>query len=223
VNARPAPPRILLAGATGLVGREVARTLLAAKPLPKLHLVVRRPPAGADRRAQVLQVDFAHLPALPAADAAYCCLGTTIAVAGSQAAFRAVDFDAVLAFARAAHAAGVRRFAVVSALGASPRSATFYNRVKGEMEAALGRIGFASLVIVRPSLLAGDRESLGQGTRFGERMALAFTRPVAGLIPKAWRPVDAATVARGMVAALREARDGVRVVESGELQDLGAG
>jgi uncharacterized protein YbjT (DUF2867 family) len=219
---RSPAPHVLLAGATGLVGRELARTLLATKPAPKLTLVVRRPPAKPDRRAQVLTVDFAHLPALPRADEAYCCLGTTIAVAGSQAAFRAVDFDAVLAFARAAHAAGVRRFGVVSALGASPRSATFYNRVKGEMEAALAEVGFDSLVIARPSLLAGDRESLDQGTRFGERMALAFTRPVAGLIPKAWRPIDAATVARGMFAAMREGRDGVRVVESGELQDLGA-
>jgi len=166
-------------------------------------------------------VDFAALPALPAADEAYCCLGTTIKQAGSQAAFRAVDFDAVLGFARAALAAGVRRFAVVSALGAGPRSASFYNRVKGEMEAAVATLGFDSVVIARPSLLAGEREALGQPSRAGEQWALRLSAPFAGLIPKSVRPIQARTVARGMLAALGEARPGVCFVESAELQDLG--
>ena len=211
----------LLAGATGLIGRELARQWAGPG---MLHLLVRRPiePSGASPRAQrVHVVDFTALPPLPQADEAYCCLGTTIKVAGSQAAFRAVDFDAVLAFARAAQRAGVQRFAVVSALGASPRAAAFYNRVKGEMEAALSGLGFASLVIVRPSLLAGDRAALGQPARTGERLALALTAPLAPLIPKAWRPIDAATVARAMQRALAEARPGMRVVESAELQELG--
>ena len=85
-------------------------------------------------------MDFAALPALPPAgpgDCAISALGTTLAVAGSPAAFRAVDFDAVLAFASAARRAGIRRFAAVSALGADARSRTFYNRVKGEAEDAL--------------------------------------------------------------------------------------
>ena len=181
------------------------------------------PAAGpAPELQRVHVVDFSALPALPAADEAYCCLGTTIKAAGSQAAFRAVDFDAVLAFARAARQAGVTRFAVVSALGASPRSATFYNRVKGEMEAALAGLGFASLVIVRPSLLAGDRAALGQPLRTGRAAGAARSpAPLAALIPKAWRPISAATVARAMRRALAEARPGVRIVESAELQELG--
>jgi len=211
----------LLAGATGLIGRELARQWSGPG---LLHLLVRRPldTTGAPPQLQTVHlVDFTALPALPKADAAYCCLGTTIKVAGSQAAFRAVDFDAVLAFARAAQRAGVQRFAVVSALGASPRSAGFYNRVKGEMEEALAGLGFASLVIVRPSLLAGDRAALRQPARTAERLALALTAPLAPLIPKAWRPVAAATVARAMRRALAEAGPGVRVVESAELQELG--
>jgi uncharacterized protein YbjT (DUF2867 family) len=170
---------------------------------------------------QWLQVDFARLPPLPAADEAWCCLGTTIAQAGSQAAFRAVDFDAVLAFARAAQAAGVQRFAVVSALGANARSPNFYSRVKGEMEAALNDLSFASVVVARPSLLAGDRATLGQRPRGGEQLALWLTAPISGLIPKRVRPIQAAVVARGMTSALRQQRPGVRVVESAELQDLG--
>ena len=105
----------LLAGASGLIGRELARQWDGPG---LLHLLVRRPleirgVAAPLQRVHLL--DFAALPALPRAVEAYCCLGTTIKAAGSQAAFRAVDFDAVLAFARAAQSAGVQRFAVVSA------------------------------------------------------------------------------------------------------------
>jgi len=222
-GSRPAPRSVWLAGGTGLIGRELTQQLLAEVPRPALHLLVRRLPLQADARATWHTVDFAALPALQPAQEAYCCLGTTIKQAGSQAAFRAVDFDAVLAFARAARAAGATRFAVVSALGASARSAGFYNRVKGEMEAAVGALGFDSVVIARPSLLAGDRAALGQPLRAGERLALMLTGPMARLIPKSVRPINARTVARGMIKALQQARPGVRIVESGELQDLGHG
>ena len=208
----------LLAGATGLVGREIAAQWTGPG---LLHLLVRRPLAAAHPTHRVQLVDYRALPALPAADSAFCCLGTTIKAAGSQAAFRAVDLDAVLAFARAARAAGATRFAVVSALGANPTSGNFYSRVKGEMEAAVAGLGFASVVIARPSLLAGDRAALGQPPRTGERLALALTAPLAGLIPKAWRPIAAATVARAMRRALEAAGPGVRIVESAELQVIG--
>jgi len=222
MNARSSRNGVLLAGGTGLIGHELIQLLLAHKPRPVLHALVRQQPEAADARAHWLQVDFSRLPALPAADEGWCCLGTTLKQAGSRAAFRAVDFDAVVAFARAARRAGATRFGVVSALGASARSATFYNRVKGEMEAAVGALGFDSLVIARPSLLAGDRAALGQPLRSGEQLALWLTGPIAGLIPKAVRPIHARTVARGMMVALRQQQPGVRIVESGELQELGA-
>ena len=212
----------LLAGASGLVGREIARHWSGAG---RLHLLARKPLPQTGPRQTVHVVDFAALPPLPQADEAFCALGTTIAVAGSQAAFRAVDFDAVLAFARAARAAGVRRFGVVSALGADAGSSTFYNRVKGEAEAALGTLGFASLVIARPSLLDGGPEgrgALGQPSRRGEALALALARPLAGFIPKAWRPIEAVRVARALLRAVAEGQPGVRVLDSAELQDLGA-
>lgn len=220
---KPANPavEVLVAGATGLVGRELMRQLLANTPPPRLRALVRRAPQAADERVQWQTVDFTQLPALSPASEAYCCLGTTIRQAGSQAAFKAVDLDAVLAFARAAQAAGARRFAVVSALGANPRSPNFYSRVKGEVEAAIAGLGFDSVVIARPSLLSGDRASLGQADRSGEKLALWLSGPIAALLPKRVRPIGAATVARGMIAALRQPQPGVRIVESGELQQLG--
>lgn len=208
----------LLAGATGLIGHALAQGWAGPGAL---HLLVRRPIAAPSPACRVHVVDFTALPVLPAARDAYGCLGTTIAQAGSQAAFRAVDFDAVLAFAQAARAAGVERFAVVSALGADPRSSNFYSRVKGEMEAALRGLGFASLVIARPSLLAGDRAALGQPTRRGEQIALAVARPLAPLIPLRWRPIEAATVARALRRALDAAPRGVQVLSSAALQELG--
>lgn len=207
----------LLAGATGLVGSEIARQWPGPGPL---HLLVRRPRAAV--RGQVVHVvDFAALPALPAADTAFCALGTTIKVAGSQAAFRAVDFDAVLAFAHAARAAGVRCFAAVSALGANPGSSNFYSRVKGEAEAALGALGFESLILARPSLLTGDRDALGQPERFGEKLGLAISKPLGPLFPAAWRPIAGATVARALLRAAAAPAPGVRVLGSAELQALG--
>jgi len=209
----------LLAGASGLVGREIARQWQGRG---RLHLLVRRPLHDKAPGHSVHVVDFAALPPLPRADEAYCALGTTIKAAGSQAAFRAVDHDAVLAFARAALAAGVRRFGVVSAQGADAKSPIFYSRVKGEMERALAALGFASLVIARPTLLVGDRAALGQAPRRGEMLADALTRPLAGFIPKAWRPIAAERVARALLAAVAEAHPGLRVLTSGQMQDLGA-
>jgi uncharacterized protein YbjT (DUF2867 family) len=213
-----APPDTLLAGATGLIGRACAAQWRGPG---RLHLLVRRPVSAPGPHCRVHVVDYAALPALPPARDAVCCLGTTIAVAGSPEAFRAVDLDAVLAFARAAQAAGVQRFAVVSALGADARSRKLYSRTKGEMEAALAALGFDSLVVARPSLLAGDRAVLGQPVRRAEALALALARPLAPLVPKAWRPIEAATVARALQAALLQGRPGLRILSSGEMQDLG--
>lgn len=209
----------LLAGATGLVGRALAAQWPGPEPL---HLLVRREPAVRGPAQRVHVVDFTALPPLPRAEWAFCCLGTTIKVAGSEAAFRAVDHDAVLAFARAAVAAGVTYFGVVSALGADVRSRNFYSRTKGEMESALPGLGFRHVVIARPSLLAGNRADLGQPARTGEALALALTRPLARFIPKAWRPIEAATVACALVRGLAAAAPGVTVLDSGTLQDLGA-
>jgi uncharacterized protein YbjT (DUF2867 family) len=210
----------LIAGATGLVGQELARQW--AGPGDLLMLLRKPAAAPAGPRLRPLRVDFNALPALPSAQEAYCCLGTTIAQAGSQPAFRAVDFDAVLAFARAAQAAGVRRFGLVSALGADSRSGSFYARVKGEAEEALAALGFDSLVLARPSLLAGNRAALGQPRRRGEHLALALALPLGRLVPAAWRPIEAACVARALLRAVREGRPGRRVLSSAEMQSLGA-
>jgi uncharacterized protein YbjT (DUF2867 family) len=212
----------LLAGASGLVGRELLAQLLENGDT--VHALLRRDVADlpASPRLKKHLIDFAQPGNLPSADALYIALGTTIKVAGSKEAFRAVDFDAVVNVACAARASGVKRCAVVSALGAHPQSGVFYNRVKGEMEAALTAIGFERLVIARPSLLAGARAALKQAPRMSEQLTLKLLSPFNALIPASVRPIDAAVVARAMRLALAQTGAAVEIVESAALQRLGA-
>jgi uncharacterized protein YbjT (DUF2867 family) len=223
-KAKAVARRVLLAGASGLVGRELLRLLLEDKRTAAMHLLLRRALPGLphdDRLVVSEGIDFAALPVLPPLDEAYIALGTTIKVAGSQAAFRAVDFDAVVNTARGALAAGARRVAIVSALGADAKSAVFYNRVKGEMQDAVAAIGFETVLFAQPSLLVGDRATLGQPTRPVEVWATRLLAPVMGLVPASVRPIEAATVARALLRAMDELGPGVHCLPSARLQQLG--
>lgn len=212
------PRSVLIAGASGLVGREILQGLLADDSVAMVHSLGRRELQLKHPRLTQHRVDFSRaLPALPSVGEAFVALGTTIKVAGSQEAFRAVDFDAVLAVAKAAKAAGASRLGVVSAMGADPRSRIFYNRVKGEMEAAISALGFDTLVIARPSFLVGDREALGQPVRGGEKLALNVSKWLAPLIPDNLKAIEAATVARALLKAV-PASKGRRVMLSSELR-----
>ncbi|HEU5296160.1 MAG TPA: NAD(P)H-binding protein [Burkholderiaceae bacterium] len=214
----------VVAGATGLVGTALIEALLADSAVGAVHVLVRAEKADWRRRAGLTQhvVDYKRgLSELPVIDDAYCCLGTTIKVAGSQEAFRAVDYDAALSFARAAQAAGATRFGLVSALGANPKSSVFYNRVKGEAEHAIAALGFESMVIARPSLLLGDRTALGQSTRPGEQIAAALTSPLRWLMPRSLRPIEAAVVARALMRSVQRGEPGLFALSSGVLQVLG--
>jgi uncharacterized protein YbjT (DUF2867 family) len=168
-----APVRVLLAGASGLVGGLVLGLCPDAIP-------ITRRPIGRPNGLGGVVADFDDLPPLPEAQVAVCALGTTRAKAGSDAAFRAVDHDAVLAFARAAKAAGVTHFILVSSVGANPNSSLLYPRTKGEVEAALTAMGFARLDILQPGLLIGPRGERRPVERF-----LQWAAPVMdALLPR---------------------------------------
>ena len=211
----------LVAGATGLVGREILARLLADKGYSAVHCVGRRQPGITHPKlVSHLVEDFATFQA-PAANEVFIALGTTIKVAGSQQAFRAVDFDAVLAVARSARAAGARRLGIVSAMGADAKSSVFYNRVKGEMESAVSRLGYDSVVLARPSLLSGDRSILGQARRPAEKFAATTMRLLRPLTPANYRAIAAADVAATLVRTLQNTPSGQRVLLSGEMQPRG--
>lgn len=203
--------RVLLVGATGVVGTECLRQLAADDSVAQVRALVRRPMTNAPvaPTIEVLVTDMSTLESHPdffAVDQVVCALGTTIKVAGSQAAFRAVDYELSLRVAQLARAQGATHFLLVSALGASAASGVFYNRVKGELEDALGALGFRSLTIARPSLLLGDRAEF----RLGERVA----QPFGFLIPPRWKPVHARQVAAALVSAGRQDLAGRCVIEN---------
>jgi uncharacterized protein YbjT (DUF2867 family) len=211
----------LLAGATGLVGRTLLDMLLAGKEYRSVDVLLRgaMPDMKVNAKVKVHQVDFARLPeAFPTVDDVFITLGTTIKIAGSEAAFRQVDFDFVLNTARAAKAAGAIRLAVVSAMGADAKSRIFYSRVKGEMQAAIAQLGYESVVIAQPSLLLGDRAALGQPARGGEVWAARLLGPLVWMVPKSVRPIPARAVASALRAAMLDAKPGVRVLKSGAMQ-----
>ncbi len=160
---------------------------------------------------------------LPRADEVYIALGTTIKVAGSKEAFRAVDLKAVEAVALAMRAQGATKLGVISAMGADTQSSVFYNRVKGEMEVSVARMGYASTVIARPSLLDGERDSLGQPQRLGERIGLRLMRGLKGVIPANYRAIAAKDVALALVHAVQQGTPGVVTLLSGEMQGAGVG
>lgn len=209
--------RILLIGGTGLVGGMVAARLLAA---------------GADLRAlQRRSTGAAHeivapperWPALArelGGDVAISALGTTGRAAGSDAGFRAVDFDMVVAFAEAARAARVRQMILVSSVGAKAGSANFYLNLKSEVESALRALGFARLDIVRPGLLRGKR---GGERRLGERLGILVS-PLLNLALRGrldrYAAIDGEAVAAGISALAGRGEPGTFVHHNRELLQI---
>ncbi len=214
------PSRIWLTGGTGLVGSAFVR-LVRSSPHVEHAVSWERSPRAKSEAGTVESraIDFEALcasPTLPVAagesppQVAVCCLGTTRAKAGSAEAFRRVDLDYVVAFAKAAHSAGASCFLLVTSIGSDPRSRLLYARTKGEAEEAVKELGFESTYLLRPSILDGDREE----HRLGERVGLVFGRALGPLLGDARRPIHADVVARAVLACALEQAPGVHVVES---------
>jgi uncharacterized protein YbjT (DUF2867 family) len=191
-------------GASGLVGGHLLRLLREDSAYSTATLLTRRKLGfeGGKVREEVVDFEQPHtFRAFVAVDDIFCCLGTTMKKAGSEEAFRKVDFEAPLAVARAARAQGAGQYLIVTAVGADPKSRVFYSRVKGEVESALRVLEFPrGLKIFRPSMLVGDRAE----PRPAERMAMAVmraTRPVFVGAMARYRAIDASDVARAMIRA----------------------
>lgn len=206
---------LLVAGATGLVGRAAVQLAAADSRFSGVAALVRRPAhfGGASGRVEIRQVDWGGLESTPEAcraDAVLCALGTTMRAAGSRAAFRLVDQDYVVTLARLARSQGASHFLLVSAAGADPHSRLFYTRVKGEVEAVVAGMGFPGVTIARPSFLTGERRE----SRPAERLALL----VARFLPSRWAAVPAASVASALLAAAIDGPRGVHVIENPALR-----
>ncbi len=211
--------RALIAGASGLVGAQCLRLLLADDRCAAVRSLVRRPGDIAHPKLQESVVDFDRLQPSDVGDPddVYCCLGATLKMAGSREAFRKIDYHYCLEIARLASQNGARRFALVSSVSADPNSPNFYLRVKGDLEAALATLGFETLALLRPSFLLGDRPERRRAERIGILAAKALTPLLIGPLRK-YRPIEAAAVARAAVAALASGPAGARILHYDQMR-----
>ena len=199
---------LLIAGATGLVGKQVLAQALADAAVTRVIAPTRRP-IDAHPKLDNPVVDYDHLPGF-VADAVVCTLGTTRKQAGSDAAFRKVDFDYVLAIAKAAREGGAMAFALTSSVGANAASSFLYMRTKGEIEEAIAALGYASYTVVRPSGLVGERADKRLGEQIGNGLARGFSL----LLPRRYRPVNAEAVAKTLLRAALDATPGRHLIQS---------
>ena len=209
----PSPFKLLLLGATGAVGQQVLHQALLDSRIARVIAPTRRPlPAHPKLDNPITDFAADEMPGC-AADAVICALGSTIRKAGSREAFAAVDRDLPIAIAKRALASGARSFALNSSLGAS-RSGNFYLRTKAEAEDGIRQLGFASVTIVRPSLIEARRAE----PRLAETMGLAVARLLGFLIPRRYRPVKAEAIAATLLEAAIAGRAGVTIIESEAIQ-----
>jgi uncharacterized protein YbjT (DUF2867 family) len=213
--------KALIVGSTGLIGEFCLQALVDEPTYSEIIALVRKPLPKTHRKLKTIITEFDNLESELSnlhIDDVYCCLGTTIKKAGSRDAFKKVDLGLVAAIAELVRKQGAEQLLVISAMGANKDSKFFYNRVKGEMEAALQKMGYPCLRIIRPSLLLGPRKEF----RLGEKTAVLLThlfKPFLLGSLKKYRPVQAEEVAQFMVqVALEEPFTGVHVYESNVIE-----
>ena len=207
----------LVIGATGLIGLLTVDELLASEKYSKVKVLVRNSFSKQHAKLETIVFDFDQPnAALVQADDVYCCLGTTMKKAGSKAAFYKVDYKYPHEIAQIALDNGAKRFAIVTAMGANQDSSVYYNRVKGEIENTLKKIGFETMLIFRPSLLLGIRPE----KRMGEQIGEFFMELFKPLVPQKYRAIEANKIARAMVLITSSGVKGNVVYESDVLQEF---
>jgi uncharacterized protein YbjT (DUF2867 family) len=217
--------RIVLLGATGLVGNHLLAQLISADSDHRILALGRSKPQvcselqdAFDQQVTFVETDLeskektcqiiTDFQAQASADMLICCLGTTIRQAGSRQGFLHVDHDLVLTSAIAAQQCGIDRMILVSAINANIRSKVYYSKVKGLVEQSLTALGFAQLIVVKPSLLIGQRKNV----RLVESLAAPIVQLMNPLLQgrlKKYRGIAGKEVAECMLAQLTNPKQGV--------------
>ena len=210
--------RVVLVGATGLVGGAVLNTL-KDNPEYSIEVISRAKVDGCDKSTNIYQhiVNFDQLDQhaeIIQGDVLVCALGTTIKTVGSKEKFRHVDFDYVVNLAKLAATNGVKQLIVISAVGANPDSKVFFSKTKGEMEVAIKALGFDSINILRPSLLVGKRKEF----RLGEHLGIWLTAPIVKLLPQLYRPISALDLSNKIVQLISKPEPGIHLYQGNRLR-----
>ncbi len=205
----------LVVGASGLIGKHLTQKLLASQYYNKVTIIVRKKLTIEHQKLEQFVMDFDKIDTSKIiADDIFCCLGTTMKQAGSKEAFYNVDFTYPLNFAKAGLANGTKQFLIITAMGADEKSWIYYNRVKGEIEKALSDLRYPTLIILRPSMLAGEREHPRMGEKIG-KIVMDFFAP---LIPDNYKVIAGEKVAQAMLELAQKGIKNKDIYESGSLQ-----
>lgn len=212
----------LVIGSTGLIGSQLVDILLESEHYQKVIIFVKRESGKSHPKLEQHIINFdapETYQHLVKGDYLFCTIGTTIKKAGSQSAFRKVDFEYPIAFSKIAKTNNIKQFLIVSSLGANKDSNNFYLKTKGEMEAELAKANFETTVIVRPSLLLGERSEFRLGEKIGAFFSKGFAFLLLGTLKK-YRPIESATVAKALYRLAQSNVKGYTIYESDELQNI---
>ena len=217
------PRSALLVGASGLVGGHLLRLLAHDEAYDRVTVLVRKPLSFRHPKLEETAIEFDELEkhkALFRGRDLFCCLGTTIKVAGSEEAFRKVDFTYVVQAASFASMNGVEQFLVISSIGADKNSRAFYLRVKGEVEQAVSKLPFKAVQIFRPSVLIGNRKESRSNETFAIAVMNLISFAFVGRLRR-YRTIEAKRVAQAMLSVAKQQNTGVAIYESERIQVLG--
>ncbi|MCM3585246.1 oxidoreductase [Mesobacillus maritimus] len=212
----------LVVGATGLVGNELVTLLLTESKYEKVKVLTRRTLPLTHPKLEQFVVDFDQLASYQdemQVEDVYCCLGTTIKKAGTQEAFKKVDFTYPVELAKLTREKGAQKFFIITAMGATKDTKVFYSRVKGEVEEDVKKLGFHSLHIFRPSLLLGERKEFRFGEKIGVLLSPLFSFLLVGSLKK-FKPIHARDVAKAMYQASLTAQHGQFIHENDEIHQM---
>ncbi|WII73949.1 oxidoreductase [Bdellovibrio sp. 22V] len=216
------PISVTLVGGSGLVGSELLQIIGLLGEISSIKAVSRSALGKLPKDTENIVMNLDQLKDrkdLLKADVFVCCLGSTIKKAGSQEAFRKVDYDYVVEFAKVAEAVGAQKLLVVSAMGANKESSIFYNRVKGEMESALRELKIPQIEIFRPSLILGERKEHRAGEKFAQKITPVMNAILRGPLKK-YRPIAAKDIARAMAIAMLNFQPGFHIYESDQIDHI---
>lgn len=207
--------KVLLAGATGMVGMAALELLMADKRVSLIVAPTRRalPPSRKLLNPITTIAELQRDADWWSVESGISALGTTRAKTPSDFEYRKIDYDYPLAIATLIRERGAKSFALTSSMGASARSRFVYTRTKGELEDAIDRLGFPSLTIARPGFLGGSRGE----HRSMERAINAFLGFAAPILPASARTNPATTVAALLVEAAIAGAGGKRIINSAEI------
>jgi len=214
----------LIAGASGLIGNELLHYLLEGKEYERVIAIVRSPLHLNHTKLEEKIISFDDMNQykdLFAVDDVYCCLGTTIKKAKTKESMYKIDVEYPIQLAKLASEHGAKRFLIVSSMNANAHSSIWYAKMKGELEEKLSKVPFENIMIMRPSLLLGERDEFRFGEKAGELIFMIFPFLFIGPLKK-YKAIQGRTVALAMYKLAQMNKKGIRIYPSEQIEQIAA-